>query len=41
MVLEILDCAQEDGTLNPDAIDVALYILKVDPSHWSTFAKLS
>ena len=24
-----------------DAIDVALYIFKVDPSHWSTFARIS
>ena len=41
MVLQILNRAQEYGTQIPDAIEVALYILKVNPSHWSTFAKIS
>ena len=41
MVVEILPRQQEVGTTISDAINVALYILKVDPSHWSTFARIS
>ena len=41
MVVEILPKQQEVGTTISDAIKVALYILKVDPSHWSTFARIS
>ena len=39
MVLEILNHDQESGSRISEAIDVALYILKVDPTHWSTFAR--
>ena len=41
MVVEILPKQQEVGSTISDAINVALYILKVDPSHWSTFARIS
>ena len=39
MVLETLNHDQESGSRILEAIDVALYILKVDPTHWSTFAR--
>ena len=41
MVLEILYRAQEYGSQISDVIDVALYILRVNPTHWSTFARSS
>ena len=41
MILDILHNKKEDSSKISDAIDVALYILKVDPSHWSTFARIS
>ena len=41
MVVENLPKQQEVGSTISDAINVALYILKVDPSHWSTFARIS
>ena len=40
ILLEILDKDTEYGSQISDAIDVALYVLKVNPSHWSTFAKI-
>lgn len=40
ILLEILDNKTEDRTRMTNVIDVALYILKVNPSHWSTFAKI-
>ena len=41
MIIEILHKQQEDGSKISDAIDMAFYILKVDLSHWSTFARIS
>ena len=41
MLIDILNNQKEEGTKTSDAIDVALYIFKVDPSHWSTFARIS
>ena len=39
--VEILHKQQEEGLKISDTIDVALYILKVNPLHWSTFARIS
>ena len=41
MLIDILNNDVEEGTKIAYAIDVALYIFKVDPSHWSTFARIS
>ena len=41
LLLDILKKDVEEAEKISHAINVVLYILKVDPSHWSTFARIS
>ena len=41
LLLDILKKDVEEATKISHAINIVLYILKVDPSHWSTFARIS
>ena len=41
MIVEIFHKQKEESSKISDVIDVALYIFKVDPSHWFTFASIS
>ena len=41
MIVDFLYKQKEESSKISDAIDVALYIFKVDPSHWSIFARIS
>ena len=41
ILIDIFNNKKEEGTKISDAIDVALYIFKIDSLHWLTFARIS